>query len=84
MSNPARYKLVRGRGDSTQEDSLNQAAEGYKATLMAFDPEGRKNNEQLIVLMEHANHEPSRLGTRYQVLGTRYYLPTAFFFSSAA
>lgn len=48
-----RYKLIRGRGDTAQENQINEsAAIGYKATLITFDPDGRENNQQVIVVME--------------------------------
>jgi hypothetical protein len=49
-----RYKFVLGKGDANHETLLNQAAdnEGFRATMMVFDPSGAAGNMQIVVLME--------------------------------
>jgi hypothetical protein len=49
-----RYKFVVGKGDTSHEQLLNKAAddEGFRATMMVFDPSGSAKNTQVIVLME--------------------------------
>ena len=53
---PPRYKFVVGRGDASHAASINEEAnQGYKATLMTYDPVGYSNNRQVVVLMEYTN-----------------------------
>jgi hypothetical protein len=49
-----RYKFVVGKGDATQEQLLNKAAddEGFRAISMVFDSSAVPSNSQIVVLME--------------------------------
>lgn len=49
-----RYIFVVGKGDVTQQNLLDQAADqdGYRATMMVFDASGVATNSQIVVLME--------------------------------
>jgi hypothetical protein len=49
-----RYKFIVGKGDVTQENLLNTAADqdGFRATMIVFDASGVATNSQIVVLME--------------------------------
>ncbi len=46
------YKFVKGSGDLAHEQAIEQLTQnGYRVATMMLDPDGRGNNQTVVVLM---------------------------------